>query len=297
MTDEPLLDGNTEAEIFDAARGREGAGAVKPVRLKLGDAFQFFCHRDVPCWNSCCEGSEITLTPCDILRLCAHLDTAAKGFLKSYTVPAIHERSGLPVAKLKMGGEDANGACPFVAEDGCTVYENRPATCRYYPIGLASVKMKDADGKSDFHFLVKEAFCCGHTADKSQTVGDFRAEQGVEEYDRINRGWMDILMKMASWKTVGGPQGKDVSTQTKQMFFMVSTDTETFRRFVFDSKFLETYEVDAETLDAIKNDDVALLHLGFDWMKNVLFNDPALRMKDAVIKGAIAGIREESGAM
>ena len=81
------------------------------------------------------------------------------------------------------------------------------------------------------------------------------------------------------------------------MFFMVSTDTDIFRRFVFDSKFLETYEVDAETLGAIKHDNEALLRLGFDWMKNVLFNDPALRMKDAVIQEALARTREESGAM
>ncbi|MBC8158587.1 MAG: YkgJ family cysteine cluster protein, partial [Alphaproteobacteria bacterium] len=187
--------------------------------------------------------------------------------------------------------------CPFVADEGCAIYADRPVTCRYYPIGSASVKMKEDTERNDFHFLVKESFCCGHDADKSQSVGEFRAEQGIKDYDRINRGWIDILMKMASWKTLGGPQGKDISKQTKQMFFMVSTDVETFRRFVFASKFTDTYDIDDQTLEAVKTDDVALLGLGFDWMKNVLFNDPALRMKDEIVQEAVAGTREDMGAM
>ncbi|MBT3358372.1 MAG: YkgJ family cysteine cluster protein [Rhodospirillales bacterium] len=287
------MDDQTEAEILGTARA--GMDAVTPVRLGPDDRFRFSCHRDVPCWNACCHGSDITLTPGDILRLCAHFAMTPSDFLKAHTFPATHERSGLPVAKLNMG--DAMGACPFVGDGGCSVYADRPLTCRYYPIGSASVKMKEDEDRNDFNFLVKETFCCGHEDDKSQTVADFRAEQGVEEYEGVNRGWIDILMKMASWKTLGGPQGKDVSKATKQMFFMVSTDVETFRRFVFASKFTDTYEVGAETLEAIKDDDVALLGLGFDWMKNVLFNDPALRMKDAVVQQAVAGKREEMGAM
>ncbi|MBL6928991.1 MAG: YkgJ family cysteine cluster protein [Rhodospirillales bacterium] len=289
------MDQQTEAEILGAARNRNDGDAVTPVRLGLDDRFQFSCHPGVSCWNKCCHGSDITLTPADILRLSAHFTMTPAEFLAAYTFPAINERSGLPVAKLNM--DDGDGACPFVAEEGCTVYANRPLTCRYYPIGSASVKMKEDDSRNDFNFLVKESFCCGHDADKSQTIGEFRAEQGVEDYDRINRGWIDILMKMASWKTLGGPQGKDISKQTKQMFFMVSTDVETFRRFVFASKFTDTYEVDAQTLEAVKTDDVALLGLGFDWMKNVLFNDPALRMKEDIVQKAVAGTREEMGAM
>jgi len=289
------LDQQTEAEIFDAARTRAGEDAVTPVRLGPDDRFQFSCHPGVSCWNACCHGSDIMLTPGDILRLCAHFAMTPADFLAAHTFPAIHERSGLPVAKLNMG--EGAGACPFVADEGCTVYADRPLTCRYYPIGSASVKMKEDEGRNDFHFLVKETFCCGHSAEKSQSVGDFRAEQGVEAYDQINRGWIDILMKMASWKTLGGPQGKDVSKETKQMFFMVSTDVETLRRFVLFSKFQETYEIGAELLEVIKSDDVALLGLGFDWMKNVLFNDPTLRMKEAIVQQAMAGTREKLGAM
>jgi hypothetical protein len=217
-------------------------------------------------------------------------------FVARYTVPAIWQRAGLPVPKLKMGGDDGKGACAFLHEaDGCTVYDDRPATCRYYPLGLGAIKLRDSPDKMDFYFLVKEPFCKGHDESKQQSVDGFRDSQGVEEYDRRNRGWIDILMKMASWKTIGGPQGKDLSAQTKQMFYMVSTDVDGFRRFVFETRFLGTYLIDPETVEALKVDDEALLQLGFDWLKNVMFNEPTIALREDVLQRAIASAREQVG--
>ncbi len=107
---------------------------------------------------------------------------------------------------------------------------------------------------------------------------------------------MDILMKMASWISIGGPYGKDVSPQVKQMFFLVSTDVDGFRQFVLETKFLDTYEIDPEAIDLLKENDEALLLLGFDWMKNVMFQEKSLTMKENVLHEAIAKARENMGA-
>ncbi|MBL4691553.1 MAG: YkgJ family cysteine cluster protein [Rhodospirillales bacterium] len=290
------LDKKTEVEIFDAVRDPNDESPVMPVRLKNEDMFNFSCHRGVSCWNLCCHGADITLTPHDILRLSVNKGIRPREFLAKYTLPGVWERADLPVAKLKMTGVDGKGPCQFLEEEGCTVYEDRPATCRYYPLGLASIKPKGSDVKEDFSFLVKEAHCKGHVEDKLQTVSQFRDEQGIEDYDRVNRGWMDILMKMASWKSIGGPYGKTVSPQVKQMFFLVSTDIDGFRQFVFETKFLETYEIDPEATDLLKENDEALLVLGFDWMKNVMFQEKSLTMKENVLHEAIAKARENMGA-
>lgn len=291
------LDKETEVEIIDAVRVPDSANPVMPVRLRQDDEFTFRCHKGVSCWNDCCHGADITLTPNDILRLCAHLDIRPMEFLKTYTVPGMWDRADLPVAKLKMAGDDGKGACQFLTEEGCSVYEHRPATCRYYPLGLASVKPKGADEKEDFFFLVREQHCCGHDEDKTQTVAAYRKEQGIEEYDEVNRGWMDILMKMASWKNLGGPGGKDIAPQTKQMFFLVSTNVDGFRSFVFETKFLDTYEIDPEAIEILKTDDKVLLRLGFDWMKNVMFNEPTIVLKEPILHEAMAKARENLGAM
>ncbi len=288
-------DRDIEVQLFDAVRDA-AAFPVEPVRLTAEDTFSFRCHKDQPCWNKCCHGADITLTPYCILRLSRRLKVSPSEFLAAYTVPAMHEKADLPIAKIKTGGEDGRGACPFNTPDGCSVYEDRPATCRYYPLGMVSMKMKDMEGKEDFYFLVKESHCCGHQDGKVQNVGEYRTEQALVEYDRVNRGWVDLLMKMASWKVMGGPMGQAPTTQTKKMFFMATTDVETFRRFVFESRFLHTYEIDPEAVELIKTDDEALLLLGQDWLKNILFNEPTILLREQVLHEAIAKARSDMGA-
>jgi Fe-S-cluster containining protein len=286
---------NLELEVFDAVRG-QGGFPVNPVRLTAEDNFHFRCHKGVSCWNECCHGADITLTPCDILKMSKHLGVRPAEFLAAHTVPATFDKSNLPVAKLKMSGADGKGACAFVGPEGCSIYEARPATCRYYPLGLVSMKMKDAEAKEDFHFIVTEPHCKGHQEERELNVAAYKAEQQVADYERVDRGWIDILMKMASWATLGGPMGKDVSIQTKKMFFMATTDVDAFRRFVLGSRFLESYEIAAEAVEIIKTDDEALLLLGFDWLKNILFNEPTLVLKEQILQGAIAKARQDMGA-
>ena len=202
-------------------------------------------------------------------------------------------RDDLP---LEVASEVITGGMDVMDEAGCTVYENRPVTCRYYPLGLASIKMKGAEEKENFNFLVKESHCKGHDEDKLQSVAQFRREQGTEEYDRLNSGWMDILMKAASWASTGGPYGKEIAPRTQGMFYMVSTDVDAFRRFVFETRFLQTYEVEEKAIEVLKTNDAVLLALGFDWLKNVIFGETTISIKETVLQAAIAARREEFGA-
>ncbi len=284
-----------ETTILSGAQ-RSAQDVIRPVRLAPSDTFRFRCHRGVSCWNACCHGADVTLTPYDILTLSRHLEVRPAKFVQDYTVPAMHEGSGLPVPKLVMTGRQGKGPCMFMDDEiGCTVYDVRPVTCRYYPLGLGAYKMKGHETREDMYFLVKEDHCKGHFEDKEQSVDAFRREQGVEPYDLLNERWIDILMKMASWRSLGGPMGKDVSKQTKKMFYMVSTDVDAFRRFVFETKFLDTYEIDDDMVEAVRSKDEAVLQLGFDWLRNVMFNEPTIAMKQDVLQEAIGKAREGLG--
>jgi Fe-S-cluster containining protein len=284
-----------ELEIFDGIRTDRGEPML-PVRLGPEDVFAFRCHRGVACWNACCHDTDIILTPLDILRLSRRLKIRPREFLLQYAHPAIHEPSSLPVAKLNMRLEGTRAPCVFVhAADGCTVYADRPDACRYYPLGFATVKLRDGEGTTDFHFLVKEVHCLGHAEDKLQSVAAFRREQGLDDNDRINRAWMDILMKMVSWRTLGGPGCRDIAPETRKMFFMLSTDVDSFRQFVFTTRFLASYQVEPATVERAKTDDELLLALGFDWMKSVMFNEPTLALREDVLRRAIARQREDVG--
>jgi len=290
-------DRSVETAIFDGTREHD-ARPVQPVKLTAGDTFRFRCHRGIPCWNACCYGADVTLTPYDILTLARHFGIKPAQFVADYTVPAMHEGSNLPVPKLVMTGKDGGGPCVFVDDEiGCTVYDSRPATCRYYPLGLGVMKMKGHDEKQDMFFLVKETHCKGHAEAHQQTVGEFRKGQGIEIYDLLNERWVEILMKMASWRSVGGPAGRDVSKQTKKMFYMVSTDIDAFRRFVFETRFLATYEIDDDMVRSIETSDETLLQLGFDWLRNVMFNEDTIAMKADVLQASIAAARGNAGGV
>ena len=272
-------------------------GPVVPVRLTASNAFCFSCHRGVSCWNECCHDTDITLTPYDIIRIGRALKLTSGEAARMFATEAVHEASGMPVVKLKrVDSGAAKRPCVFLdPAEGCTIYADRPAACRYYPLGLASVKMKGHDAPEDFYFLVKEPHCKGHDEPHEQTVAEFRAEQGVEPYDERNRGWIHILMKLASWKVLGGPFGKEPDERTKKMFLMATTDLDAFRRFVFDTSFLQRYAVAPETHADLATDDEALLKLALDWLRAILFNEPTLPLREEVLHGAIAKARAGLG--
>ncbi len=286
---------DVETTIFEGVRTEKGDPVV-PVKMGLEDLFNFRCHKGVSCWNECCHGADITLTPYDILKLAEHFKVRPAQFVASYAVPAFHEGSNLPIAKLVMTGKEGKGPCVFMDEEkGCTVYNARPATCRYYPLGLGAMKFKGHKAREDMHFLVREDHCKGHEEENLQSVAAYRQEQGVEPYDLLNERWVDILMKMASWRSMGGPEGKDVPKQTKQMFYMICTDIDRFRSFVFDTRFLDTYEIDDDMIESLKFNDETLLQLGFDWMLTIMFNEERLVMKEKVLQQSIVKARDDMG--
>ena len=151
---------------------------VEPIRLEANDKLRFRCHKDVSCWNACCSKANVTLTPYDIIRLKKHLGISTTDVLAKHTVPFELDSGGMPGVKLRTTNE---GACLFMTDAGCSVYENRPTACRYYPSGLLSMRAIDKNIDERSFLLIKEDHCMGHQEDQEQTVQQYREKQGVVE--------------------------------------------------------------------------------------------------------------------
>lgn len=244
---------------------KDSMAQIAPMRVGLKSRFKFQCHPGVSCFTKCCRGINIILTPYDVIRLKNRLGLSSEEFLAIYTEPHMMEKTDLPVVTLKLLDDEAQ-SCPFVREDGCLVYQDRPTTCRYYPLGVASLTHKEGADDEGFYFFVDEAHCKGFEEDKTWTVAEWRRDQGVDRHDEINAEWTDLLVRKRSF-----PQNIKLSEQSKQMFFMVSYNIDKFRDFVFNSSFLQRYEVDAATREKIKNDDIELLNFGMRWLKFILY--------------------------
>ncbi|PID76668.1 MAG: zinc/iron-chelating domain-containing protein [Deltaproteobacteria bacterium] len=262
---------------------------ILPQKLTLDSKIKFRCHPGVKCFTACCGGIKIILTPYDILMLTRRLEMPAHEFIGKYTTPTYLENTDMPGVMIKLREEDDR--CPFVTPEGCTVYSDRPSACRYYPVGMADFHeggTRDADGneipggEDKFFFVVKEDHCKGFEEDKEWTVREWREDQGVDVRDEMNREWLRLVMRRKSF----GAQA-ELSRPAKRMFFMASTDLASFRRFVFESSFLDTYIVDDETIEKIKNDDVELMMFSYKYLASALFGVQTLTIREDKLKAKI----------
>jgi Fe-S-cluster containining protein len=251
-------------------------GPVEPVQLGLDDRIQFRCHKDIDCFNQCCMDIDITLTPLDILRLARRLDIPTSECLALHAAAFEMDQHGMPGYKLRT--REDSPACMFVTDEGCGVYEDRPAACRYYALGSMGLHREGSAGVDDIYFLVKEPHCHGHQEPRTLTVREYRREQGVEIYDDLNREWRDIILKKRS----GGPAVGSPTERSFQLFHLASYDLDGFRRFVLSTNFRETFDLEAETYTQLEKDDEALLRFSARFLKQVLFGEQTIPLRDGV---------------
>ncbi|MFN7085321.1 MAG: YkgJ family cysteine cluster protein [Burkholderiales bacterium] len=249
------------------------ASPIIPVQLGLDDKFQFRCHKGIACFNKCCENSDILLTPYDVLRLKRRFGITSREFIDTYTMDFAMDGHGMPGLKLRT--RDGSTACIHLTAEGCGVYTDRPAACRYYALGLVSMRKKDSPAEEDGYFVVREDHCLGHQEPVVQTVGEYRHDQGVDEYDEINREWRQIILKKRSaGPTVGKP-----SQRSFELFFLASYDLDGFRAFVASAGFDEVFDLEPAFKQALMHDEVKLLKFGFRLLKQTLFGEKTIPLK------------------
>jgi Fe-S-cluster containining protein len=245
---------------------------VVPQTIEGDAVIQFRCHKGIDCFNACCRNIDISLTPYDVIRLKKRLGMSSGEFLVKYTYPYEMEKGG--IAGIKLQPIEGGTACQFMTEEGCSVYEDRPTACRYYPVALLSLRRQDEYTDRTSYALVKEAHCHGHFEDRKLTVDEYRKEQGLEQYDELGRGWRQlILKKKSSGPTVGKP-----SQRSLQLFFMACYDVDQFREFIKSPSFEDVYELDQATRDKLE-DDVELMLFGQRFLAQVMFGDTFLTVR------------------
>ena len=262
-------------------------------RIDKDQEFHFKCGKGADCFTQCCGDVMIFLSPYDIVRMKNRLGLTSDEFLAKYTISPFYKELRLPVRLLKMN-EDENRRCPFVSDDGCLIYEDRPWPCRMYPVTEESDT--DDDGNiTDYYALMRESRCMGFDSPDAAvfTVTKWFDDQGLAEYDEMDKLFREITMH--KFFKVGGM----LNDQKLEMYHTAAYEMDKFRDFVFKSKFLKYYEVDDAELEQMKKDDVALLRFAFKWLRFSLFGDETMTPKKAVIeefqKGSgTAGAAEEA---
>jgi uncharacterized protein len=241
-------------------------------RLGPDDTFQFRCGANLDCFGRCCQDVSIVLTPYDVLRMTRALGLDSSEFLARYTVSPFTPDQKIPVVLLKMDPETKR--CPFVSDAGCSIYPHRPWACRVYPLGLAEPKRPSPEQKR-FYFIVREDLCHGHGLAAPRTVQEWSVDQGIEEYEMMGRPFAELMLH-DFWD-----RNEAMPPEKISMYFTACYDLDAFRRFVFDTRFLDLFDLDEARVDALRHDDQELLDFAMQWLRFCLFGDRTMKMKSA----------------
>jgi Fe-S-cluster containining protein len=209
------------------------------------------------------------------------LGLGSQEFLAQYTILPFQKEQKLPIPLLRMG-DDEKKSCQFVGPNGCSVYEDRPWPCRVYPIGVASSQTRSREGE-EFYFVLSESHCFGHGENREWTVGEWLANQGVGPFEEFG----ELLKEITLHKRM--ISGQVIEPKLIELYFMATYELDRFRRFVFESRFLDCYEVARDYAEKIRTDDEELLRFGLTWLRFVLFGDPTIKIKPEVMEAKRAG--------
>ncbi|MDY6908805.1 MAG: YkgJ family cysteine cluster protein [Thermodesulfobacteriota bacterium] len=229
----------------------EHSGNKQPVELSAESPLRFACHAGLPCYTQCCRDVNIYLTPYDVLRLRRATKLSSRAFLDRYTRHFLAKVTHIPVVQLAMNPDTLY--CPFVTEDGCRVYEDRPWACRMFPLDLAGPPGR-------YRLIRGNDRCLGLLEKDAWTVGRWLESQGIGPYTRMEEEFQGVM-------PAGFEPGQRLDAGLGKILFL-AYDLDRFARMVVDRRFRSFYGVDDEVLNRLQEDDEALLRLAFRYIRS-----------------------------
>ena len=223
--------------------------------LNLDDTFYFSCDPGLDCFTRCCRDVNILLTPYEIVQLKNRLGLSSTEFLERYTKTLIAPETALPAIQLKM--DEANSRhCHFVDDQGCGVYDDRPWSCRMYPLD-------HNDGGEGYTAVVDSSRCLGLNAQKAWQLQDWFQDQGLEPYNNWNQRFAQLTedQNLTTWRKQY-PGGFDI-------FHLACYDLDRFRDVVFKENLHKMGGQLPVDLEKLRTDDLSLLDFAFTWLQAV----------------------------
>jgi Fe-S-cluster containining protein len=237
------------------------------ARMDAEHFFRFNCAPGISCFTQCCQDVNIFLTPYDVLQLKKALGIHSDEFLEKHTIVLSREKQLIPLVILKMREEDKR--CPFVTEEGCKVYENRPWACRMFPL--------DTSDDGTFHLITDVGRCKGLSQEGTWQIGEWLVEQGVVPYDEMNSLLTSVTAPLKAQKLDIDNPG------IFKMVIMALYNLDKFRDFVLKSTFLDRFELDPLLIEKIKRSDVELLKFSVDWIKFGIFGQKLFKVNEKYV--------------
>jgi Fe-S-cluster containining protein len=247
--------------------------ALPGRRLEKNERFDFRCHAGLGCFNKCCRNLNLFLYPYDVIRLKNQLNISSGEFIDRHTEVVLRPGNHFPDVLLRMADNDEQ-TCPYLSDEGCTVYPDRPDACRTFPVEQG-ILVGETGKHEPVYFFRPPDFCEGQYETHPFTIDTWAKDQDAVTYNAMTVLWSEIkgLFMADPW----GPEGP--SGQRAKMAFMAAYNVDSFRGFVFESSFLKRYSVKPEIKQKIKRNDTEMMKFGFDFIKVMFFGRSSTRIR------------------
>lgn len=202
-------------------------------RVNQNIAMQFDCNQ----CNRCCRHSNsINLNPKDIFYISKSLNMTMDEFLDKYCVVCIDHISKITFAKLKLLEETLR--CPFMANDKCIIYQNKPTICL-----LPQMSNCKFTKNRDCVKIRYKPYKIIH--DRNTVTLDMR----LRHDDCFMNRWLDILEKLEiSLKVVHNSQMQD--DLSNMAFLLLYTN---YIQTPFEDQFTENVKILNDIINDIQN--------------------------------------------
>jgi Fe-S-cluster containining protein len=172
---------------------------------------KFLAFRCTECGN-CCSDTIVPVTDEDVRRLMHGTGLAARDIATFYKKSDFDDGGdGLEFANLDGGRrtlglrkrmDEPNGreACEFFRDNRCSVYKDRPVTCRVWPFTLRF----DASGRRLSSLTVNGSLPCPYELDGKNTVSELVATWRWD--DRQDEAW---IAKIREWNRTHSAGSQD----------------------------------------------------------------------------------------
>jgi Fe-S-cluster containining protein len=227
--------------------------------------FNFSCQPGLSCFMQCCKNVDMYLFPYDIIRMKNAAGQDSETFLREHARLVQSANPFFPSLMLKLN-EDENKSCPFLAMDGCSIYHDRPSSCRTYPLERAVDRDIIKNRHNDYYFMTDHSYCLGHGEEFSFSVKEWIRNQKIDAFNMMNDLWaeMESIFLTNPWKGEGSGGPK------QQLAFMVCYNIDGFRSYAQSNKIIELFRLSKDRKRDIECNDAELLKFGFEWLKLVL---------------------------
>ncbi len=238
----------------------------KMIGLSADEPFAFTCGPTVGCFNECCRDLNQALTPYDVLRLKNHFKVPSWQFMESWTLRHVGPQTGLPVVTLRPADAKSR-QCPFVTPEGCRVYENRPSSCRMYPVARLATRSRETGQITESFVLLQEPHCRGGEFVWTQTVREWMENQGLIPYNRMN----DAMIQLISVKNrfLPGP----LSPALSELLFTACYDIDRFREKWLAGDLPEVSNPVDISVSAVDTDEEDLLRFAMAYAERLILEN------------------------